>query len=123
MYYREITRHSHGQTSHRDLVTNDVIPLLGETKEQCYKRHRARCLVREGDTVCFKKPKRNKVYGVVKHIEEDYTKVTWTQKGLVPNYISVEIHQRTREGTSNKYTVKTHEGKIMWSQHDLSKVL
>lgn len=46
-----------------------------------------------GDRVKFKKPKRNPWYGTIVDIERDWTKVTWTQGGLCPNFITLQIER------------------------------
>jgi hypothetical protein len=67
-----------------------------------------------GDKVRFKKPKKHKIYGVITQIDENIDDVTWTQNGMVPNYIHVEIAQSNKRGEIKKQLLKTHEGKIMY---------
>lgn len=50
-----------------------------------------------GDRVKFKKPKRNPWYGTIVDIERDWTKVTWTQGGLCPNFITLQMEKGPNE--------------------------
>lgn len=56
----------------------------------------------------FKKPRRNRVYGTITHIEEEAGLCTWTHKGEVPNYITIKLDERNGQVQS----VKTYEKKI-----------
>lgn len=110
MFYYEINQH-------RPSPQHTEITLLGETQLDCFNRHRKRCIFKVGDSVRFKKPRKNPIRGVIEHIEEDLSKVTWSNGGTVPNYISIRvntINKRTREESTQ--IVKTHEGKLIWTQ-------
>lgn len=74
-------------------VPPPIILKPNESRQQCFERHRARCFLRQGDRVVFKKPKRNRIYGVVDHIETDIGKMFWTQGGETPRYIRVAINK------------------------------
>jgi hypothetical protein len=67
--------------------------IAGESKYGCFQRHLARCLFKVGDKVVFKKPKRNKIRGVVEHIETNISRIYWSEGGSSPRYIRVKIEQ------------------------------
>ena len=90
------------------------IPLLGESQEECFSRHKLRNTFHVGDTVRFKKPKKNPVRGVVFFIEEDINKVRWSNQGSVPNYIHVSVTERGQKiGDFRTFIVDTHEGRLL----------
>jgi hypothetical protein len=97
-------------------AAQEIVPLLGETKQECLDRHLKRCLFKEGDFARFKRPKRNPIYGKITHIEKDPDKVTWSQKGMVPNYITVEVYHTDKRTKETKTTVvKTLESKLLYT--------
>lgn len=69
----------------------------GETRQQCFMRHYNRCVYKVGDNVVFKRPKRNKLRGVVDHIETDISKMFWSDGGKQPRYIRVAMEYIDRE--------------------------
>jgi hypothetical protein len=85
------------------------LPTL-ENKKAKLEHHLSRCMLKHGDRVCFKKPKKKRVYGTVLNIERDIDKVTWTKGGLLPFYISVELEIRGKD--NDIQIVKTYESKL-----------
>ena len=81
-----------------------------ENKKLKLEHHLGRCFVKEGDRICFKRPKRKRAYGRIKHIERDIDKVTWTKGGLLPFYITVEMEAKGQYGET--ISVKTYESKL-----------
>lgn len=75
-----------------------------------FNRHLNRCFFKVGDEIVFKKPKNRKIEGIIRHIEEDPTKVLWSRDRSVPYYIDVEI--TTKDERSLPKYLKTYESKI-----------
>lgn len=92
------------------------LPLLGTPGDvkadqvAIFNRHLNRCWFKVGDEIVFKKPKNRKIEGIIKHIEEDPTKVVWSHDKMVPYYIEVAI--TTKDERRIPSTMKTYESKI-----------
>ena len=79
------------------------------SKENIFQRHLNRCFFKEGEEVCFKKPRRNPTRGIVLKILKDFSQVTWTQGGAIPNYIQLAVEDKK---TGNTLHVWTCENKL-----------
>lgn len=96
-----------GQPKHR------VPPHIGgdtnfDSKESIFERHLGKCFFKAGDEVQFKKPRRNKVVGTVMHVENDFSKVTWTNGGRVPAIVTVKIADKgAQKGVTVKAPIKS----------------
>lgn len=81
---------------------------LIDSKETIFNNHLSKCFFSIGDEVQFKKPRRNKVVGTVMHIENEFSKVTWTNGGRVPAIITVKIADKVHQkGLTVKTPVKS----------------
>ena len=80
--------------------------------EAILAHHLKRNVFKVGDAVVFKKPRRNRVYGAITHIETDPELVTWSKGKTVPNFITVRIETKTKTGWLVT-SVKTYESKLM----------
>lgn len=80
-------------------------------KNAIFNRHLNRCHFKVGDKIYFKKPKKHRIEGVIKHIEQDMTKVHWgSTKPHIPYYIEVEVIEQ--DGRKLPKNIKTYESKI-----------
>ena len=78
-------------------------------REQILARHCARCWLHIGDTVKFKKPKRNPIYGVIIDIQTEVKNVVWSQDN-VPYNIVLEV---AKEGKMPE-RVRTNAKKLVY---------
>jgi len=65
------------------------------SKEEILARQLKKTFVKVGDTVRLKKPKKNPIYGIITHIETDYTKVHWINN-LVPANIFIQPENQSK---------------------------
>lgn len=88
-----------------------------ESRKDAFDRHYARCFLKAGDRVVFKKPKKNKVYGSVDYIETNIDQMFWSEAEQ-PRYIRVAIETRSRTGEVVGYShVWVNESKIVYVPH------
>ncbi len=80
-------------------------------KKAILDRHLDKSWFSVGDRVKFKRPKRSPTKGTITHIEKDWSQVTWTNGGLVPNNISILVD--ATKGIKPNTTVKTSVKKII----------
>ena len=59
------------------------------TKEEILIRHLTKCIFQVGDMVCFKRPKKNPVYGTIEEVRTDPDKIYWTHGGVSPCFLIV----------------------------------
>jgi hypothetical protein len=89
--------------------------VFGEPRSESFKRHFERCLFKPGDEVVFKKPKRNKIRGVVEYIENDINKIFWSEGGGSPRYIKVKIETVDKTtGEIKSLHMWTCENRLLW---------
>lgn len=88
-------------------------PRVEKPINEILEHHLKRNTFKVGDKVVFKKPKRNKVYGIISEIQTDPEKVTWTRGNTVPNYISVTAELVSKTNGKMLIQMKTYESKIM----------
>lgn len=109
MFVYEIKKESQlRQPSSKEKPSTNSPITRAEQRKEVFARHLARCLFDVGDVVSFRKPRKPKVTGVIEAIEEDMSKVLWTDSGT-PLYIKVRLepHPKRKVGEEVLWTVES----------------
>ena len=99
------------KNSHSVTTESRSTPQVNRTSADILAHHLKRNTFKVGDKVVFKKPKRNRTYGVITNIETDPEKVTWIKGRTIPSYISVRSENRGSPGVFIQ--LKTYESKLV----------
>jgi len=85
-----------------------------EDKEKLLHANLNKTFFRVGDTVKFKKPRRNPLVGVVVGIQTKVDEVTWVNGGTSPMNIIVEVVKGSNGATPKTERVKTNVKKLLF---------